>query len=240
MGMANTNTTLQDSWSAFNNPSGISNQTKTTSIFSARNQYSVAAFTSIGAGLIVPLKIGAAAIAAFRFGDDLFHQQYLSLTYGNQFGIGRLGIRVNYFETFIEGFGNTTKITIDFGGIATLSEDLLIGAYLRNLGGTQLSDFEDERLPTILNVGLSYRTGDKLILNLDLEKDLEFDPRVKLGFEYQAFTKFAFRSGINTAPFNNFFGLGFDSWRVMIDYAVSVDYVLGLTHQLSLTYNLFD
>ncbi|MEM6524779.1 MAG: hypothetical protein AAF693_13335 [Bacteroidota bacterium] len=236
--MGNTNSTLEDIWSAFNNPSGISNQNQPASVFSVRNQYGLSALTSIGAGLIVPLKTGVASISAFRFGDDLFHRQYVSLTYGNQFGIGRLGFRVNYFETFIEGFGNKTKITFDFGGIVNLSEYLFIGAYIRNIGRTRLSDFEDERIPTVLNLGISYRTLDKLIVNIDIDKDIEFDPRVKLGIEYQALKKFAVRSGINTSPFNNFFGLGFKSWRVIIDYAANLDYVLGLTHQLSLTYKL--
>ncbi len=238
MGLGNANSSISDNWSVFNNPSGISSENNTSAFFTAKNQYGITALTSIGAGIIRPINIGAIGISAYRFGDDLHHQQYLSLTYANEFGIGQLGLRLNYYEVFIEGFGNKALITVDFGGIVDLSEQLSIGAYIRNISRARLSEFEDERLPTILNVGISFWPDKKLMVNVDLEKDIEFDPRLKVGLEYLFFPKFRFRTGINTAPFNNFFGLGFTTWKVGIDYAIQVDYTLGTSHQLSLNYHL--
>ena len=238
LGMGNTNSALVGNWSAFNNPSGLSVVKKTTALISVQNQYGIQELSSIGAGAVVPLKLGTASFTVFRFGDDLYHQQNISLSYANEFGIGQLGVRLNYFETAIQDFGSRSVFTVDFGGTVRLSDEFLLGAFIRNVNRAKLSDLEDERLPTILNVGVSYRENDKLILNADVEKDIEYDPRFKLGIEYVFLPKFSFRTGINTAPFVNFFGLGLKTWKVEIDYAIRIDYVLGNTHQLALNYVL--
>ena len=238
MGMGNANSATSDSWSVFNNPSGIANRKNPEALFAVKKQYGVNALNSIGAGIVVPIKLGALAVSTFRFGDDLFYQQYVSALYANKFGIGQLGFRINYFETFIEGFGNKTQLTLDFGGIVELGESLSVGAMVRNITRSELSDFEDERLPTLLSIGLMYAPDDKFVINVDVEKDIEFDPRLKLGLEYQFLPKFNFRTGVNTAPFNNFLGLGFRTWKVVIDYAIAMDYTLGTSHQATLSYKL--
>ncbi len=229
---------MSDPWSVFNNPGGLGTLHGTHVLFAAEHRYSVAGLNSTGVAFVTNAPIGTAAVSLYRFGDDLYNESTIGLTYANQFGIGALGIRVNYLQTMIEGFGSRAAISLDFGGTVEIGNNLRFGALMRNLNRAKKSEFEDERYPTLLGAGVSYYPTNKLIINAEVEKDIDLVARIKAGMEYNFLPKFAFRTGIRTEPFTNHFGLGFKSWKIVIDYALSIDYRLGNIHQASLAYRL--
>jgi hypothetical protein len=76
---------------------------------------------------------GVTSVGAFRFGDDLYNEQMVSLGFGNKFGIASLGVKANYIQYQADGFGTYGAVSIDFGGLAELTDQLSIGAYITNL-----------------------------------------------------------------------------------------------------------
>ncbi len=237
-GMGYAYATESDAWSLFNNPAGLGYLTELSVIFSLENKYGIEGFNSIGAGIVSDVGIGTIGAAAFRFGDDLYNEQIVSLAYSNKFGIASLGFKVNLLQYNIEGFGSNSVASIDFGGIATITDALIFGAYIRNINQVKVAELADERAPTLLNAGLSYRPMEKLHLNLEAEKDLDYDATLRVGMEYMILQKLAARAGVNTEPFTNYAGLGFKTRRLQVDYAVTKDRNLGYSHQAAVLFKI--
>lgn len=237
-GLAYAYSTIADQWSVLNNPGGLG-YIQTTSAFAGyENKYNIHGFNSLTAGLTSKLSLGTFSVSAFKFGDDLYNEQIYSLGYGNKFGIAGLGIRLNYNQYYIDEFGSKGVFSIDFGGIAEITEELRFGAYIRNINQAQLAELYDERIPTYLNAGIAYLPNDKIILSAEVEKELENDPVFRMGLEYIFIKKFAVRTGVKTNSFTNYFGLGFIGQKLHIDYALTKHQILGLSHQLGIAYTI--
>ncbi|UII29963.1 hypothetical protein LVD17_16825 [Fulvivirga ulvae] len=234
--MGYTSVALNDSWSLFNNPAGLYGCEGVNGIFAFENKYGVEGFNSMGAGITSTISIGGMGISVFRFGDDLYNEQTAAISYGNRFGLAGIGARINYIQYHIEGFGVKGILALDFGGIAELGKNLYFGALIRNINQAKLSDFEDERIPTILNAGLSFRPTDKIFLNAEVEKDIDLDAALRVGLEYIFFKKFTARTGIKTKSFVSYFGLGLALTRLNVDYALTITPKTGYSHQAAVTY----
>ncbi len=237
-GMGYAYATESDAWSLFNNPAGLGDLNELSVIFGLENKYGIEGFNTMGAGVISNVKVGTVGASAFKFGDDLYNEQIVSLAYSNKFGIACLGFKANYLQYNIEGFGSNGVIMLDFGGIATITDELLFGAYVRNINQAQVAELAEERAPTLLNAGLSYRPLDKLHLNFEAEKDLDYDATLRVGMEYLILSKLAARIGVNTEPFTNYAGLGFKTRRLQVDYAVTKDRNLGYSHQAAVLFKI--
>lgn len=237
-GIAHTTATIRDEFAMMNNVAGISDLDGTYANFSYGNRFSNAAFQTVGASIVHPLGHGGIGLVASRFGDDIYSEQQLGLGYGHQLRAVSLGAKVNYTQVSITEFGTKGTLSFDFGGIAPMAENLWFGAYIINLNQAKLADFEDERSPTIMRAGLSYRPFTALMINAEVEKDIELPASARVGVEYVPVQKFCLRTGVSTKSFMGYFGAGFDSGRLKVDYAASTHQDLGLSHSLSVSYRL--
>jgi len=237
-GIGYTYAALSDSWSVFFNPAGINGTDETNALFSFENKFNIEGLKTLGAAFVTSQDIGSLGISLFRFGDDIYSEQSISLSYSNSFGITSLGIRANYLQYSSELVKNRRALAIDFGGITSLSDKLSFGAYIRNLNQAKLSRDSDQSIPVILNAGFSYRPTPQLLINGELEKDIDFDPGVRVGLEYAFLQRFSARAGILTYPFTNYFGLGFNASRLNLDYSLTRNINLGISHQASISYLL--
>ncbi len=232
-GMGYANTTLSDAWVMYNNIGGLGTEQSFNIAFAVENLYQEAGLNRVGATIILPAAWGNLGGSFFRFGDELYSEQLISLGYGNRLGLASLGVRVNYLQHQVEGIGTKGSFLIDFGGIAEISEQLYFGAYINNLTQSELDELEP--LPTLLRAGVSYRPLPHLMLNFELEKDLDYAPTTKWGIAYTFLEKFTLRTGVNTNPVISYFGLGFKAKRLAIDYAFSHHHPLGFSHQIGAT-----
>ena len=90
-----------------------------------------------------------------------------------------------------------------------------------------------------MKAGLSYRPGNKITLSVETWKDIEYPASLRAGLEYKVLDKLPIRTGIATAPFHQYFGLGFAPKNFRIDYALSnTSRNLGLSHSFSVSYLL--
>lgn len=135
--------------------------------------------------LIQPIKIGSIGFSAYHFGDDLYSEQMISAAFANKIGFVLLGIRANYYQMRIDEFGTSSAVFINFGGIVELIPELSFGAHISNLSVSKLNNSEQTRLPVIMKVGVSYEPTDEIFLSFDLYKDVNFDPNLSIGLEYQ-------------------------------------------------------
>ncbi len=234
--LGNTNSNLADEWAMFNNVGGISGLEKGTICFGYDKLLGIEGFDRIAVGIVQPFKFGTTGISVYRFGDDLYNEGLVSAAFGNKIGFVRLGIRANYFQMRINEFGTTNALFLDFGGIVELIPSLSFGAYISNFTLSKMQNSEKTNLPVIMKIGFSYTPVSVVSLNVDLYKDVDYQPIIKAGIEYAIHEKFFIRTGINSDPFTAFFGLGVYLDRFHIDYAVGANPYLGTTHQASVSF----
>lgn len=234
-GISFTSSVLKDEWSLFNNVGGLAGIEKTNASFAVDVRPAMPGANRMAAVFSSPFKLGTLGAGFFRFGDDLYSEQLISMGYGNRFGIASLGLKVNYVQYRSEAFGSKSALTINFGGVADITPQLSVGAYITNINQPKLST-HDERLPTKLVAGFGFKPIENLLLVTEIEKDLEYDPVWKGGVEYVVHKKIFLRTGFNLHPNASFFGMGFQTWKLKIDYALQFSNALNFAHQASAIY----
>jgi hypothetical protein len=236
--MGYTSACLKDEWSLFNNIGGLSAVENTTAAFSYQAYPSLQEFNRMAAVFSTPLKVGVAGIGVFRFGDNLYNEQIISAGYSNKFGLASLGLKVNYVQYQAEGYGSAGVVTVSFGGIATITPQLDVGAHILNINQPIISRLDkSERVPTRLHAGLAFKPSSKLIMCGEVEKQLAYDAIVKWGLEYLFSKKFSLRTGFNINPEAAFFGAGFTPHRFNLNYGFEYDFQIGFNHQAAVTYH---
>lgn len=236
-GMGNASACLGDVWSITNNIAGLAKTEGTFAGFSYHAIPSAPFFNRMAAAFALPVKPGVAGIGVFRFGDDLYSEQVVSVGFANTFGLASLGARVNYAQYQANGLGTANAVTVSFGGIATLTPELLVGAHIFNINQPIIDESTEERAPTKLHASIGFVPSKTFIAAAEIEKDLRHPAIIKLGVEYEAFQKITFRTGFNLHPQAAFLGLGFKPRKFALDYALQVNHAFGVTHQATVVYH---
>jgi hypothetical protein len=238
-GIGNATVTLRDEWSLFNNIGGAAGiQTITGAVF-FENRFGLKSFNTVAAAFVLPTKgNGAAGLSFRRFGDELYNEHLAGLGYSHKINNVTLGLQVNYMQTAVSDLGARHAFTINFGGVAEIIPQLVFGAHILNLNQAKMAEYSDERIPTIVKAGLSYRPLKQLMLNVETEKDIDHKASLKAGVEYKIIEKVSLRTGISTEPYITYFGAGFVHRRLRFDYAVSTHPKLPWSNHLSLSYTL--
>lgn len=232
-GMGNAHVTLTDGWSVINNIGGLGSLNQTQAFFGYDHRLGMNELTTLAAGIALINDWGNLGVNVSNYGGALFNQQNIGIGFSNKLGIASFGVKLNYFQTNIEGFGRAASPVVEIGGVAELTPQLFFGAHIYNLTRSKPSKLSDEYLPMNVKAGLSYRPTDNLMLNIEAEKEILLDPIFKAGLEYNVKDRIWGRAGFNTQPNNLFFGLGFRPRRYQIDYAMGQNYRLGFTHHFS-------
>lgn len=233
-GLGYSSAALFDTWGLFNNPASASKLEYATGGFTYDLHPIPSGANRTAAVMALPIPIGVLSAGAYRFGDDLYNEHVFSAGFASRFGIASLGAKVNYIQYRAEGFGSKGVVSLNLGGIAELTPQLSIGAYIVNLNQPEISG--EEKLPTKLVAGLGFKPIEKVFIAAEIEKDLDFDPTWKMGIEYAFHKKFSARTGYNLRPNTGFFGLGFKTKKITIDYALQYSVLLNLSHQASIGY----
>ena len=234
-GMGYASAALFDTWSLFNNPASTAKLETITAGFTYDLHPTPIGANRTAAVIAMPVKpIGVITGSAYRFGDDLYNEHLISVGFASKFGLASLGAQVNYIQYSAEGFGTKGVVSINLGGIAELTPQLSIGAYIINLNQPEIS--REEKLPTRLVAGLGFKPIEKLFVGVEIEKDLDLDPTWKMGLEYAFHKKFSARTGYNVRPNTGFFGLGMKTKKLSIDYTIQYNVFLSFSHQASVGY----
>ncbi|WP_143436510.1 PorV/PorQ family protein [Hymenobacter crusticola] len=245
--LGNASVTLHDVWSVGNNVAGLGQVTRKSIGFYAANQFVLRALNSTALAVVLPIgavaetdtkaKNGVLGFEAQRFGDKLYAEQRLGAGYGYRGGQVSVGVRADLLQLSIEGLGSRRAVALSLGGQAeVVPQRLIFGAYLYNLNQAKLARYEDERVPTVLKAGLSYRPSKKLLLNVETEKSVEQEVNLKAGLEYHVIEALSLRAGLATLTEQTTAGLGFVAGRFQIDYAAAWQTALGLSQHVGLSF----
>lgn len=234
-GLGYTAAALFDGWGVFGNAAATAKTEHAAAAFTYDFHPALPGGNRTAAVINLPVKIGVANAGMYRFGDVLYNEQLISAGFSSKLGLAALGAQVNYIQYHAQGFGTKSVVSVNFGGIATLTPKLSVGAYIHNINQPEITS--EEKLPTRLVAGIAFHPVEKVLVATELEKDLEYDPVWRTGIEYLFHKKFCARTGYRFNPNTAFFGLGFKAKRLSIDYAIQHNVSFNLSHQASVAYH---
>lgn len=237
-GLANAASTFEDGWALWNNAAGIARLKSRQFLTAYDIRYNMPGLQTMALGYIHPLPKGVAGISMSRLGDDLYHENTLSLAYSYPWEKISLGARVNYLQAGMAEIGVRHAFTIEIGVRAQLLPELTLGAHIYNVTQSRFGLLTPERVPIVMKAGLAYQPSAKVTLVTEVQKDIDFPATINAGLEYEIVRNLRFRTGVGARPQLYAFGVGFSPKKLQIDYAIRTHPVLGLSHHLSLNLEL--
>jgi len=238
-GMAHSSVTLTDVWSAHHNQAGLAFVDKPVVGVFSESRFLVPGLGLRGLVAAVTTNSGTFGVSLSQFGFSGYNESKVGLAYARKFGEKlSFGLQLDYLRTQIaENYGNRNMLSVELGVQAKLTNELTFGAHVYNPNRAQLADFNEERTPAIMRLGLSYRYSEKVLLAIETEKDIDVKPVFKAGLEYHITKPLYVRAGIASNPFLNAYGFGLELKQFRIDFATSYHTTLGYTPTLSLSYD---
>ncbi|MTI30751.1 hypothetical protein [Xanthovirga aplysinae] len=218
------------------NVGGISQINHLIILATYQNQYLLPEFNTFSAAILGPVKKGVAAISLKRFGDHYYSKNKINLTFAHEIRNVSLGLQTQLIINQNLERKNEHLLLLKFGGIIKLSSNLNFGAYIHNFLAPFFNQSQQEDI--ILSTGITYTPTPPLLLTVEVSKNMELKEDFRLGLEYNFYRKLYARTGISSAPYKNYFGLGFNHPRIVLNYALIAQDEVGYSQQLSVSYLL--
>jgi len=229
--------TLSDVWALGNNTAGMA-ALKTPEVGAfAYNKFAIAELSTVGLLAVVPTaKYGTWGLDLQRFGGDLYNEQRLGVGLAHQLGVVRLGLKADVLQVRVKEWGSRKSVAFSLGGQSEVVPGLVFGAHIFNLNQAKLAEFEDERVPTVMTIGLSYQAAAKVLVVVEAEKELEFPAAVKAGVEYRLLPALGLRTGFHSGTRSGTAGVDVVFKQFQVAYAVGAQNQLGVSNYLSVGY----
>lgn len=233
------NVTLSDVWSTNNNQAGLGFVEDLRGGIYYENRFLLSETSYKAGAFVLPVKTGALGINVGSFGYELYSETKAGLSYGQRFGDKfSIGVQLNYINAKLtQDYGSKASVTGAVGAIARLSNELTLGVHVYNPTRSKLATYSNERIPTIMKLGLDYRFSKKVMLAVSSEKDVDFDARVNVGVSYHITEMVYLRGGISTNPTQYAFGVGMQLKYFKVDLSSSFHQTLGITPAISIIYS---
>ncbi len=237
-GLGYTSVTQSDEWSAFNNQAGLAWCKRFSAGVFFENRFLLADLSGKVLVITLPAGKGAIGVSISQFGFSLYSEMNTCIAYGmhltKKFSAG---VQLDYFRLHVsDGFKDINFISCKVGLQFRASEHLWLGLHVLNPVPLKLSAQGNDRLPTVMRFGLSWRISERLHCDSEVEKDLLHKPALKAGIEYCPVKSFFIRMGLLSNPTTFTFGAGLELGNLQLDLASSYHLVLGYSPQVSVTY----
>jgi hypothetical protein len=240
-GMGNAAITLKDVWASSNNQGALGFLDKKAVGFHFENRFAVSEYSMKAFSGVLPVKSGTFGISLNHFGYSKYSETKIGLGFGKKLSEKfSFGIQIDYLNTYISNlYGNKGVFTAELGFLAEPVENLFIGGHIYNPTKSTIAEYNGEKIPTVMKLGMGYNFNDKVYFSIETEKDLMYNPVFKSGIEFYLAENFLLRAGISTNPTQNSFGIGYILKKFKIDFAFTTHRELGLSPHFSINYNFF-
>lgn len=237
--LSNASVTLTDVWAFHHNPGALGELTELSAGISYENRFLLKELQSQGMAIAYPLKVGVISVGAQLYGYQLYKSQRVGAGYSLKLADFLFaGVQLNYQGIQLaQNYGSYSGMTAEFGVQALINEKWRVGMSVFNLGRAKLSEFEDDRLSTVMRIGTSYKPSSKVMLMAEFQKDLDHNLAFKGGMEYEVLKQFYLRLGAATQPTSFSFGMGY-KWKIIqLDLGSGYHQILGWSPHFSITYS---
>ena len=225
-------------WSTHNNPAGLAKLMNPVTGLYIENRFLIKElFFNVGS-FALPVKNGGFGIAISHLRLGQYTNTFAGLAYGRQFGDKfSAGVRFDcYRVSFGKEYEAGTAISFDAGIQWEISEKVSFACNVFNPIRVEFSGLPDQKMPSIIRAGISYKPIPELVLLTEFKKSSGSDLDFSYGMEYSFDNKIFIRAGlgINNSKFS--FGFGYVLTQFSFDVAATWHQMLGFTPQASLSY----
>jgi hypothetical protein len=238
-GMGLSSAAASDFWSINNNQAGMAFYDRTAAGIYLENRYLIKEMGLQVGAFTLKTQYGVLGASVSYTGDANYRTTKTGLAFARKFGPNfSAGIQLDYISTALgEDYGKHSNITFDAGILVKISKQLTFGAHTFNPLHVQLSEYDNERIPTTLNAGFGFAFSDKLILTAEAFKNSELPMEFRSGVEYKLSQVAYARVGLCTNPGRYTFGFGLLMKKLTFDLSSSWHQQLGYSPQVSLQYS---
>ncbi len=234
--MGGCSVSISDLWSLQNNPAGTAWLTRLSTGISYGNRFLVKELSAVAFGIALPVKAGTFGLLISRYGSSDYTEIKAGLSFARKFGRHfSTGVLLDYQRIGqLEQYGSKSLFSFELGFQYRASKHISVGFHLMNPVPVKILSYPEQRLPTLIRLGLCYEFSAAFQVCIEAEKDLEHQPTFRAGAEYH-FAKPAFiRIGVSTNPMAFSFGFGIILNGFILDFATGYQQVIGFSPGMSL------
>lgn len=237
-GMANTTLLISDVWSVKNNVGAIGMLDKTEIGLAYQNRFLLKELANQSVAFNYASKYGSFGLYFQQTGFSLYRQMIGGVGYGMKLSDNfSTGVSINYQRvTFGDIYGSVGSISASLGLFYELNKNIDLGVNIANINRAKINDYQDERFPTVFNLGMKYKFSEGTFWSIEAEKDLLHPINIKSGIEIEAHEVFVLRLGMNSYPFQTALGVGLKMKNWRLDIATSWHTSLGINPSAGLVY----
>ena len=229
---------VYDVWSTRNNQGrlGFVRQNEVGAFY--ENRFFVKELTQSGFAAAIPVKKGTFGICYSSLGYKLYRESQATLSYGMKLSENiSAGIALDYLNTKIADiYGQANAFTGSVGLTAKILPQVVISTHIYNPFRAKITNYNNEKVPTIFKFGAQYIFSTKVFLVAEAEKTSMQKINIKGGIEYKPSSLIYIRAGGSSFPTQAAFGIGVDYNGLKIDVSSSYHSILGLSPQIGLRY----
>jgi hypothetical protein len=239
-GMANTTLLISDVWAVRNNIGSIGMLDKTEVGLSYQNRFFLKEFANQSVAFNYASEQGSFGVYFQQTGFSLYRQMIGGVGYGMKLSDNfSTGVSLNYQRiNFGDIYGSVGSVSASVGLFYQLNKSIDLGVNISNINRAKIDDYQDERFPTVFNLGMRYKFSEGTFWSIEAEKDLLHPINIKSGIEIEAHEIFLLRLGMNSYPFQTAFGVGLKMKNWRLDIATSWHSSLGINPSAGLVYQL--
>jgi hypothetical protein len=239
-GMAHASICVNDVWAVQHNQAALANLKNPEAGVFSQIVYPNSKVLMNAVAVASPFKYGVISGTFTRLGfKNLYNESKYGLGYSRQFGKAiSAGMQLNYLSTFIgdNNYGSRGTVAVEAGFIAEVVKNLRIGVHVYNPTRSKTAQYNNERVPTIIKMGLQYTFSDKVFTTVEVEKDIANKPILKVGAEYRIVKEVYLRGGLSNNPSLNAAGFGIELKKFNLDFAAAFHPQMGVSPQIGLRY----
>jgi hypothetical protein len=237
-GMAYAAVALNDIWAYHNNPGMLGFLQETGAGVYYENRFFLKEFQYQGLVYAQPLKRGTISLGGQYSGFDLYSTSRAGLGYALALSEKlSMGVQINYMNVRQPSYyGTKHGVSGEFGLGVKVTPKWTFAMAINNLTRSRLADFQNERFETIFRVGTLYELSKRVIISTELEKDIAFPLRLKVGVEYHPAEPFYIRAGAAVNATSLALGFGYVIKNLRIDIGSNYVQPLGFHTAASLNF----
>ncbi|MDF9830476.1 hypothetical protein [Parabacteroides sp. PF5-6] len=224
------------------NPSLIALSERKTLKINYFNKYQLKELGSVSAAFLYPNRLLPVALHINSFGYDAYRESLFRISVGKilnkRWAVG-VGIHYSLLETdlYEERRG---RIATDIGASFRPFDNLLIGMLILNTPSVRIQTKEVENdifTGYVLQLGFRWEIINNLLITGNMGTCEAEELTGALGVEYQAFSSFYLRAGVQAEPLLPGFGVGYGFASFTLDLATVYHPVLGMSTGIGLSYS---
>lgn len=239
LGMAGITASKNDPYPAFNHPALLAFSEKKSISISMQSRYFMEGLNFMGiAGNYQLKKDGVIGVGCGSIGNRHYNESLVKLTWSKKFNPKlSIGISTDYFRLQIPENQKKVmhKVMVELGAFYQFNHRLYFAVKLFNPGRTRLAEYQNERLPFLINSSCFFTLNEHLNLAAEWEQSMGASGMARFGLEYKWKEGALFNAGIFGKPFNPGCGISLDRKNIRIQISCVYHPYLGINSGIGLT-----